>query len=391
MRSLDLKGSPRGTQQGECSVSDSGASPVNRDSVIDDRLAELVEHPDVVSYIESGTPYRSHADLTGGSLYRGCTVAVCTYKRADGLERFLESLKAQEPTPAAVVVVDASPDGETERLVRGYQEIDQLCDWFRYFRVRGKFDTLTCSRNLAVNATTTDLLVFFDDDVVLEPNCVAEMEKVHRQRGEEVVGVGAYDTNDTQSPPFFWRMRRILRMVPHLKPGHYARSGISIPWSFLQPTDQIVEGEWLVGFAMMWKTAKAQETGFNEAFGGHSTGEDLDFSLRMARHGKLCVAGKARILHLQKASGRPNAYMSAYTAVRNAYDIHRRCLAGRTWRDVFRFFYAYVLDWLMRATNLLSPGDRSLRWNFLRGRLRFFREVLLRKNPPAVHAAENKQ
>ncbi len=202
------------------------------------------------------------------------------------------------------------------------------------------------------------------------------MVKVHREFGDEVVGVGALDVHGVKKVSMMWRVRRWLGIVSTLQPGSYSRSGISIPWTFQGPTEETLEGDWLSGCCMMWRTAIANQVKFNESFGGHSTGEDLDVSLRMARHGRLMVSGRAHILHLHESAGRPNTFMMAYTGIRNAYDIHRRCLPNRSFLDGIWFMYAYGTDTMLRALMLLRPGSVSLRWDFLRGRARFFRERL---------------
>jgi GT2 family glycosyltransferase len=172
-----------------------------------------------------------------------------------------------------------------------------------------------------------------------------------------------------------WRIRRLFGIVPNLRPGRYARSGVATPWRFLAPTEKLVEGDWLSGCGMMWRTDLARQIGFNEGFGGHSMGEDLDFGLRMARHGKVYVQGKARILHLVEPAGRPNTYMLGYTGMRNAHVIHRECLANRSWRDAAWFVYGYGMDTLVRGAALIRPGLVRPRFQFLLGRLRFFLEL----------------
>jgi GT2 family glycosyltransferase len=309
-------------------------------------------------------------------LQTGLTVCICTYKRPKSLGQFLSSLAEHEYKPDRLVIVDASPDERTKQAFAAFERVDDLAAESVYWHVTGELDTLTCSRNFALTSVATDLLVFFDDDIVLKPGCLQEMVKVHRQHAE-VVGVGALDLHGLKKPSSMWRIRRLFGIVPTLKPGTYTRSGISIPWTFQGPTDEILPADWLSGCCMMWKTAIARKVKFNEGFAGHSTGEDLDLSLRMGRHGKLMVAGKAHILHLHDSAGRPNSFMMAYAGIHNAYDIHRRCLANRSWLDVSRFMYAYGMDTFLRGLTMLRPGQISRRWNFFRGRVRFFLERLL--------------
>src|SRR5262249_37892577 len=159
----------------------------------------------------------------------------------------------------------------------------------------------------------TDLVAFFDDDILLLPDCLREMERVHRAAGDQVVGVGAFMQHPQGAPRRrLWYIRRLLGMLPDLRPGRYHRSGISVPWLFLEPTNDIVEGDWLPGCAMMWKTAVAREAGFYEGFDGYARSEDLDFSLRVRGKGKLVMAGAARVIHMLEPHGRPGPFRLGY-------------------------------------------------------------------------------
>ena len=338
---------------------------------------ESAASADIVGFIRNGVRRTDPAAyMDSEELVSGVTVCVCTFKRPESCLRFLDSLPTQAEKPDRLVIVDASPGNETEQAIEQYPNLDALADEVLYFHVRGAYQTLTCSRNFAVRCVATDLLVFFDDDIVLLPNCLQEMVAVMRSRPEDVVGVNAHDRQGIKSPPMLWKMRHALRIVPHLRPGAYARSGVSIPWVFQPPTDDVIEGDWLSGCAMMWRTAVMRKVKFNESFGGHSTGEDLDVSLRMGRHGKLMLAGKAHVLHLPDQAGRPNIQMMAYAGIHNSYAIHRRCLADRSFADGVYFMYSYGMDTLLRAVVMLRPGQVALRWKFVRGRCRFFADRL---------------
>ena len=337
---------------------------------------ELTESPDVVALIRDGQRI-SPIPVPGENeqnLCSGLTVCVCAFQRPDSLARFLDSLPDQDLKPDRLVIVDASPDGRVEQRVETYPKLDTLAHEVLYFHVGGIYQTLTCSRNYALRWVSTDLMVFFDDDIVLQPGALSEMVRVHRQYGDDVVGVGAHDRHGIKPPTTLWKVRRWFGIVSTLQPGRYNRSGVSVPWVFQPATDQTVSGDWISGCAMMWKTSIVRQVKFNEDFGGHSTGEDLDVSLRMGRHGKLMLAGSAHVLHLPDRAGRPNSYRIAYAGIRNAYDIHRRCLPQRSWIDECWFMYAYGMDTLLRSLTFLRPGQISRRWNFVRGRSRFFLE-----------------
>ena len=309
-------------------------------------------------------------------LAEGVTVAICTCHRAIALDRLLRSVPAGGAGGLEVVIVDASRDEASERAIERLAEAGALRAPLRYYRVAGALRGLTRQRNFALRVASMDAIAFFDDDIVLRPDCVATMERVLRESRGGIAGVSAYLENEHEPPPALWRVRRALGIVSTLRPGAYSRSGMSVPWSFLSPGSDIVEGDWLPGGATIWPTALARTIGFHEGFEGYSNGEDLQFSLAARAHGRLVVARAARALHLQDPGNRPSASDMAYVSARNAYHIHRTGLRGRTWIDALYFRYAFVADTVVRFLGLVRPIRRLERWSFLRGRLRFLADLL---------------
>jgi GT2 family glycosyltransferase len=311
-------------------------------------------------------------------LIQGLTVVVCTYLRPNSLNRFLQSLTTQENKPHQLMIVDASPDDRTEQMLEADQSTKELADRFLYFHVAGSLQGLTRQRNFALRRITTDLVAFFDDDIVLLPHCLREMEKAHRESAGQIVGVGAYIQNQSisKAQSLLWHARLLLCMMPDLQPGRYYRSGISTPWIFLAPTDEQVDGDWLPGCATMWKTDAIREVGFHEGFEGYALGEDLDFSLRIRQKGKLVVVGSAHVLHLQEPEGRPSHYDFGYMAIYNKYQIHRRALRDRRWYDVLWFGYTWTLDTLLLLRHLFSTQKRSANLRRIAGRMKAGYDIL---------------
>lgn len=307
----------------------------------------------------------------------GLTVAICTYCRPESLSRLLDSIAVQDRRPEQLVIVDASPDDSSERALRGRPSLGALADRLVYVRVTGPLKGLTRQRNLALRLTDCERVAFFDDDMVLAASCLREMERPHRERHAAVAGVAGMIENQCATPGLLWRARRVLGIVTTLQPGDYCRSGLSVSWNFL-PRDAagVREGRWLQGGATMWQTSAARRIGFNETFQGYSSGEDLEFSLRMGREGLLLLAADARMVHLHDTAGRPDSFMMGYMGLKNLHHIQRTCLTGRTWRDGAWFVYAFGMDTLIRAMWLVYPGETWERVQFLRGRLRYFRELL---------------
>jgi GT2 family glycosyltransferase len=305
-------------------------------------------------------------------LTSGVAVVVCTAGRPASLHRFLRSLATQASKPEQLIIVDASLDDHSERMLRHFQGLERLAADFQYFRVSAPLRGLTRQRNFSLQWVTTELVAFFDDDISLMPDCLCEMERAYRSAPDDIVGVGAFvqDGPLSSAPALLWRVRHLLRILPSLRPGRYHRSGVSVPWLFLNPTNELVEGDWLPGCAMMWRTEEARAVGFYEAFDGYALGEDLDFSLRMRAKGRLVIAGAARVLHFIDPKGRPSAFETGYMSVYNRYQIHRRAFPDRTRSDRFWFGYSWILDTLLLARFILSPSKSVTNLFKIAGRLK---------------------
>jgi GT2 family glycosyltransferase len=106
---------------------------------------------------------------------------------------------------------------------------------------------------------------------------------------------------------------------------------------------------------MMWKTIVARNVGFFDGFDGYSLGEDLEFSVRMQREGKLVMACRAQLKHLHEDAGRPDARQHGYMVIHNALHIHRQAFPDRTWNDVLWFAYGWTLETIFYLRSLLFP------------------------------------
>ena len=279
----------------------------------------------------------------------GVSLVLCTYQRPDSVKRFLDSVSAQTRPVDELIVVDASRDEATGAVVASWHGSRDVAYW----RVEDPLRGLTRQRNFALETVAYDLTAFFDDDVVLEPDCVAEMERAHRA-SPGLAGVGCF-AEPSIPPTRLWRLRRALGIVPHLRPGSYTRTGMSVPWRFHEPTNQVIEGDWLPGCAMLLKTEAARQVRFDEALAGYGQGEDLDFSLRLRHEGRIAMVGAAHCEHLHASAGRPNAFRLGHMEICNRHLIWRRVYRRPRVLDRLGFGYAWTLDTILLVRDAVRP------------------------------------
>ncbi|HEY1252016.1 MAG TPA: glycosyltransferase [Thermoanaerobaculia bacterium] len=310
----------------------------------------------VQAWVRRGGRVEPLASLESAPLSEGLTVAVCTLSRPEPMRRSLASIAAQTRPPDQIVIVDASADDATERVVREAAEGGSLAMPIAYVRVAKSRAGLTRQRNVALALADRRLIAFFDDDVTLREECLAALRAAHDAGAPRPVGVGALvEGRAANGPTAIWRVRRLLRMVPHLEPGRYCRSGMSTPWSFVRQSSGTIPGDWLPGYAMMWDTALARELRFDEGFAGYAQSEDLEFSLRAGRRGPILLACAARVVDAHAPAGRPNDFKMGYMAIYNRFLVHRRGVPGRSAKDVALFAYAWTLDTLLLMRHLVHP------------------------------------
>lgn len=310
--------------------------------------------------------------VAGGRI-TGVSIVLCTYRRADSAMRFLASVASQARPVDEVIIVDASPDTATERAMAEWRGARRVSYW----RVEDPLRGLTRQRNFGLSHVSCDIVAFFDDDVVLAPTCVEEMSRPLRQSAD-IAGVGCF-AETWSKPTALWRTRRALRIVSGLEPGRYTRSGMSVPWRFHEPTTEVVEGDWLPGCAMMARTADASELRFDEALSGYAQGEDLEFSLRLRKRGRVVIAGAAQCQHFHAPAGRPDAFKLGQMEIWNRYRIWRRVHSRPNGGDLMAFTYAWALDTVLLARDAIRPqyaaaglrriaGRVSGAWRLLRER-----------------------
>jgi GT2 family glycosyltransferase len=299
------------------------------------------------------------------------TVIICTWQRPESVRQLLLNLAEQQPPPAQILIVEGH---ETQRGDCEDPEC-RICSvlvpgtpWVR--RHHYTLPNLEHQRNVGADLVDSAILCFLDDDVMLEPGCLAAIAAAFAQDPEgKVGGVGGFEIDNPLAGrvPWRWRVRRALGVVPSLTPGRYTRSGNSIPLELSPPFTGCRPVDFLTGYCMAFRHHVLQEIRFVPDVG---TGEDLHYSLRVAHRYRLLHCGDARLRHLRepvaRASHRRYAFMSLY----NRYRYQRDCLLDRHPRDVCLLWYGVAVDLAMLFGQWVKGGNRRAAADHIIGRLR---------------------
>jgi GT2 family glycosyltransferase len=279
------------------------------------------------------------------------SVVICTKDRPEVLAACLESLEGQTRHPEEIVVVDASaaPARDTlDRLVARMPE----CRVARIAAAPG----LPRQRNIGARATTGALVVYLDDDVVLEPGYLAAIARTFEDdRGKQIGGAGGAQIPDpTPRDRFLRRAACRLFLLDTYGRGVVKRSGY--PDHVFSPRSSM-EVEVLSGCNMAYRREVLDALHFDERLTGYALGEDLQFSYRVSRRWKLMLVPEARLDHRHTGGSRPAGDDYQAMAVFNRYLFFREHVA-RGMLDWLAYAWSAIGSMLL---NLRDPRARGIR------------------------------
>ena len=275
---------------------------------------------------------------------------VATRNRSLSLAKMLNSLAKQTFQPQEIIIVDGSEDDTTKRLCHG--EIDNLQSNIIY-RPATAIGAAT-QRNQAMAYATKDHVWLLDDDIILEPDCLAKLWQA-LQSDTELGGVNAMITNQKYLPP--GKITSILfRLLHDRSESSYAGKCIG-PGLNLLPEDnpdlpQVVTVEWLNTGCTLYRRKALPEPLFPSIFTGYSLMEDLTLSLNVGKRWKLANARTARIFHdSQPGEDKNNPGVLAKMDLVNRHYVMTTVLNRSTLQDYFKLT---ILQLFGIAASLIS-------------------------------------
>jgi GT2 family glycosyltransferase len=221
-----------------------------------------------------------------------------TRDRPEALRRTLESLSAQEATLSELIFVDASADHVSRDVVESFAPL---------FGTRG-CRTLweaavtvgaAAQRNQGVAAATQPFVLFFDDDILLDPFCLSRLwEALSADPG--LGGVNAmiknqrYQTPGRISRTMFWIMAG--KRLPSYA-GKVLGPAVNLLPEDRDDLPRVVPVEWLNTTCALYRRDALPSPPFSSHFEGYSLMEDVCLSVTVARQSRLANVRDARIFH----------------------------------------------------------------------------------------------
>jgi len=275
-----------------------------------------------------------------------------TMNRSAILSRLLNSIAAQSAQPAEVIVVDASSDSATQDVCRlGFSGLRSVVCYHRAKNIGA-----ASQRNEAISYVANNTLLFFDDDVLLEADCLHRLWQALNS-DDAIGGVNAMITNQKYSSPGL--LSRLLFRTLHGR-GESSYAGRCIgPALNLLPQDEVgspevVRVEWLNLGCTLYRREALPSPPFAEHFTGYSLMEDLALSLVVGKTWELANARTARIFHdSQPGEHKSSSAKLAEMELVNRYYVMSRILNRNGASD---FAKLCLLELFNVVTPLVSPS-----------------------------------
>lgn len=325
------------------------------------------------------------------------SLIICTYMRPEPLLTLLKSVQEQTIYPFEILIIDGSINNKTE-IILEENKIERL----KYFLVSDKERGLTKQRNFGISKVVfnSEIVCFLDDDTVLEQSYFEELIKTYNNY-PEALGVGGYITNETKwqkvnddykpslNEFYFdgWKRkdgsRFVLRKRLHLDsnclPGFSPLFSHGRSIGFLPPSNKIYEVEQLMGGVSSFRKSIFETFSFSTYFEGYGLYEDADFTLRVAKTGKLYLNTAAKLGHFHAVSGRPNQYKYGKMVVRNGWYVWHVKNPSPIIKDRFKWNSITILLILVRFTNIFTDQNKKAAFTESLGRITGLLSLLIHK------------
>lgn len=244
------------------------------------------------------------------------SVIIPTKDRPQDLERTIATILAQTVLPQEIIILDQSSQDEPRRRVEAQlqQAPDSVRAAIHLTYIRDQSVTgLAQARNRTMELASGQVWVFFDDDVVLEPDFLEEMLKTYVE-APELTGVSGVITN--YPPPAGWLQlwtRIFLR-------GPFRDDRQPIYWNAerLRHSKPVPVSRFGGGL-MSFRGASIRAMRFDENLRGVSEGEDVDFCCRLPAGSRLVICPRARLAHMHSTAGRSRDHALRRMVVGPAY------------------------------------------------------------------------
>lgn len=302
------------------------------------------------------------------------SVIICTRNRVNDLMKCMDSLTIQTRPIFELIIID-SGDRVLDDVIGKYKNSLSI----KYIRCKS---SLTAARNIGIKEGRGDLIVFLDDDVVLDREYIYNVTHVFETYGKEVGAVSGNIISDELRSRCFSSLirypvvRRSRNFVFKLFFLYGWGDGRFQPSGF--PTHPIGKKdvrfiECLQGASMTFRKEVFENMRFDENLIGYCFMEDCDISYRVAQQYKIIYTPYAKLYHNVSPASRDSDHLRMKMLIENHHYLFNKNFPQRLynrftfWVSVIGLFFISFLELNKDEIRGLLSGFKTIMHKTLRG------------------------
>lgn len=224
------------------------------------------------------------------------SVVICTKDRPGELCETLETLWRQSRLPDELVIIDD-----------GHLDVEPLTAAARGRHVAFVYHNkahnpgLARSRRAGREQSSGDVILFLDDDVLLDEGYIEAIMAVYESDGEGHVGGCTGVLQGIRYRRLQMPLLRFFGMDAPKREGQILKNFIGV---LVRNIDQPTEVQWLAGCNMSYRREALASVEIPNDLEGYSAGEDRAISYQVGRRWRLMATPDARLVHRKIATSR---------------------------------------------------------------------------------------
>lgn len=230
------------------------------------------------------------------------SIIIPTYKRPDDLKKCLESILVQTVVPLEVIVVDNADYFKTGQLINNSFDIFVENGINLKYIKNGNSNSANIARNIGASNSIGDILLFIDDDIILDKDFIKEIMSVYKTY-QNAIGVQGFILNKKVSR-FVDFIHKIFCLTHNKKNNNKLLPSIQDVYAY--PLTKIVNCQWIMSGCTGYKKQFFQKFKFDENMYKYCSGDDVDLSYRIYKEypQSLYQTPFAKVIHTTSSIGR---------------------------------------------------------------------------------------
>lgn len=244
------------------------------------------------------------------------SIVIPTRNRPQFLEDLLKTINMSVENLIEIIIIDSS-DSLNNKFHSNISKI-------KYIHTNIK--SAAVQRNIGIDKVSSKakFIFFLDDDILIEEDYFGKLIQSINESGSigaSGIAINLNSSSKRKNPKGLTGLYKKIFLLDSNIEGKLLKSAINIPCRRdSKRQSSLMEVDWLIGCAA-WKTSAFTNLRFEESFKGQSLGEDLLFSNKAKKLGKLMVNKNVIINHRESDIERPNPYNFYKMWILNRYKI----------------------------------------------------------------------